>query len=404
MSSLWKSLRTVKVLCRLTCIVVLVLFLIAGLAFHEATASPAAIVLDGVDGVGEWDAAWQVALDGLDVLLTDTGLHPHDAPTYARSGYDALGLWAHYDVASSTWFFRLDVDGRAADSDSQVGTSSNFGVGTHDTDQGPLVDPPYVDGQGLGNSEEYTLGFQYASAVPGFTASFGPGTTILPGIVAPTTSGASGVAVYGTTVPGIVEWAFDQDVIIPSGSAHAELWVSAQLGDHNDRVSDDQIPSTLVTAVDVAAQCPAASIVAGEEATLSLAYAIPAAASQGVNNAMLNVALPAGTTFVSATGGGTESGGVVTWNLGNLSPGDAGQVYVTLRLDDSLTALPISGEIAVAEGLRDTSSVQCSVQQPAPQPPAVPEASTLVLVSSALSALVGYAGLQLRKRRRASAN
>lgn len=42
--------------------------------------------------------------------------------------------------------------------------------------------------------------------------------------------------------------------------------------------------------------------------------------------------LPANTTFVSATGGGTFSGGTVTWNLGDLASGASGSVSVTVNL------------------------------------------------------------------------
>ena len=41
--------------------------------------------------------------------------------------------------------------------------------------------------------------------------------------------------------------------------------------------------------------------------------------------------VPAGTTFVSATGGGTESGGVVTWNIGNLAKGTSTTVTFTVK-------------------------------------------------------------------------
>ena len=41
-------------------------------------------------------------------------------------------------------------------------------------------------------------------------------------------------------------------------------------------------------------------------------------------------ALPAGTTFVSATGGGTHAAGVVTWNIGTIAAGTNGNVTVTV--------------------------------------------------------------------------
>ncbi len=49
-------------------------------------------------------------------------------------------------------------------------------------------------------------------------------------------------------------------------------------------------------------------------------------------NALLQDPLPAGTTFVSATGGGTLSGGVVRWNLGNLAAHSSGTVTLTVQL------------------------------------------------------------------------
>ncbi len=63
---------------------------------------PAAALAQGpivLDGAGDdWDASWQVAGDPLDVFLTDLQTHPHEAPTHARSGYDATALWAHYQA------------------------------------------------------------------------------------------------------------------------------------------------------------------------------------------------------------------------------------------------------------------------------------------------------------------
>ncbi len=363
-----------------------------------ATVAQGPIVLDGVAGAGEWDPTWQVATDPLDVLLTDTGLHPHESPTFARTGYDAIAMWAHYQNSDNRWYFRLDVDGRAGDSDSATGTASNLGVGTHGTDNGPLVVSPFFDGNGLSDSESYKLGFQCAQGASGATANLGPGGSILPGVVSSTT-GLTGQGVYSTTVPGVIEFAFDRATLFPAGSVCPQLWLSAQVGDNNDRVSDDQIAATLVAALDLSSTCPDAPLVSGEEATFPLAYYIPPDAVLGVTGAVLSVPVPAGATFVSASGGGTESGGVITWQLGDLGPGDGGQVSFTLRPGTGQTAITIVSELTSAEGLRDQSLSECPLLV-SNSLPVVPEPSTWLLTLTGLGGLAGYAALQWRARRR----
>lgn len=379
-----------------------------------------------LDGLGDdWDAGWQVQVDSLDVALTDpehAGLHPHDPPTYARSGYDAIGLWAHYQSSDDRWYFRIDVDGRPADSDSQTGTDAdNLGVGTHGNDGGPLVVPPFVDGTGLGNSEAYKLGFQCAAGAEGQTAEISNDSSILPGVVAPTTAGVEGLGVYSTTVPGVVEFSFDRLTLFPADSPCPQLWLSAQIGDNNDIVSDDQVAATLVLALDLLAQCPAAPAVVGDEATFPLDYAIPADAAASATDVVLVTNLPAGTQFISASDGGTESEGVITWQLGTLAPGTEGQVTFTVLVEDPITSVTLDTEISCAEGLRSLSSDVCPVQQPTqvpiptrpftppPEPtptgapgetPVVPEPSTIVLMLAGAGTLAGYIGLQWRARRK----
>lgn len=372
------------------------------------TAAQGPIVLDGVGD--DWDPAWQVATDGLDVYLTDTRFHPHHSPTYARSGYDAIGLWAHYQASDDRWYFRLDVDGRAGDSDSAVGEAGNLGVGTHGPDGGPLVMLPFEDGVGLGNSEAYKLGFQFEGEGSGVIAELGPGTAILPGIVASTSDGLVGQGVYSTTVPGVIEFAFDRTALFPPGTPHSQMWLSAQLGDNNDRVSDDQVTATLVIALDLVAHCPAAPIVIGDQATFPLDYAIPETAAMGASDVVLTVAVPPGTTFVGASNGGSQAGGVITWQLGNLAPGNTGQVTFTLRVNDPLNTLTINSQMTCAEGLQAQAVDECPVQQPPPRPtntpvppstpPVVPEPATLTLVLTGLAGLGGYTALQWRARRR----
>jgi uncharacterized repeat protein (TIGR01451 family) len=51
---------------------------------------------------------------------------------------------------------------------------------------------------------------------------------------------------------------------------------------------------------------------------------------------VLTMNVPEGASFVSATDGGNESGGMVTWNLGTVGVGAAGQRQLTVQLDTEL--------------------------------------------------------------------
>jgi uncharacterized repeat protein (TIGR01451 family) len=151
--------------------------------------------------------------------------------------------------------------------------------------------------------------------------------------------------------------------------------------------------------------CPAAPIVAGQQAIFPLDYAVPATSISGATNVVLAADMPPGTTFVSASDGGTESSGVITWNLADLSPGESGQVTFILSIDPgfALTSLTIDSEMTCDEGVTEQSSNTCPVGQqppPAAPPPVVPEAATVTLMLSAMGGLTGYAALQWRARRR----
>jgi hypothetical protein len=54
----------------------------------------------------------------------------------------------------------------------------------------------------------------------------------------------------------------------------------------------------------------------------------------GVLDGVLSLPIPAGTTFVSATGGGTMNGNVVQWSLGAVGPGQSGEVKVTVQVNN----------------------------------------------------------------------
>ncbi|NNF61249.1 MAG: hypothetical protein HKN06_07965 [Gammaproteobacteria bacterium] len=75
--------------------------------------------------------------------------------------------------------------------------------------------------------------------------------------------------------------------------------------------------------------------IAGSQLTYRISYGYRADAA-AVSLSTLRFPVPANTTFVSATGGGTLNAGNVDWVLGNLEPGDSGVREVTVQLDGSL--------------------------------------------------------------------
>jgi uncharacterized repeat protein (TIGR01451 family) len=72
----------------------------------------------------------------------------------------------------------------------------------------------------------------------------------------------------------------------------------------------------------------------GERLTYTLTYGNRSAAS--VTGTTLALPLPPGTTFVSASGGGTHSAGVVSWSLGTLQAGQSARQQVQVALDGGL--------------------------------------------------------------------
>jgi hypothetical protein len=81
--------------------------------------------------------------------------------------------------------------------------------------------------------------------------------------------------------------------------------------------------------------------------------------SRNSSNTQLVFPLPPDTSFVSATGGGTESGGEVTWNLGSLASGAGDEHRVTVRVNaDEGDLLEVDG--AYISGI-DTSFITHTV-------------------------------------------
>ncbi|HUW94601.1 MAG TPA: hypothetical protein VMW58_02340, partial [Anaerolineae bacterium] len=292
-------------------------------------------------------------------------------------------------------------DGRAGDSDSQTGTAGNLGVGTHGDDGGPLVGAPLEDSNGVGPTEAYTLPLARLCGRSLIINSFrlGHDSSILPGVVTTLTGSSSGQAVYGTTVPGVVEWSFSRDELLGFGLAKCPwLGTMARAGDTSDQVSDDEVANVTLVGVIAAPSCPGPLSIDRGEVIIPLEYTIPAWVALGVTDVVLTSPVPAGTSFVRASHGGTSSAGVVTWHLGNLAPGQTGQVTLTVRPDGAPESLPVSSSIAAAEGVAYEAADECTLVEGEAE--FVPEVGTLGLLLTGLSGLAGYGALRWGRRTR----
>jgi uncharacterized repeat protein (TIGR01451 family) len=114
--------------------------------------------------------------------------------------------------------------------------------------------------------------------------------------------------------------------IMPAGTTPVTNTATASASNAAS-VSGSATSSTTATPVlNVSKRASAMLVRAGERITYTVAYGVQGdAIAPGV---VVTDAVPANATIVSGsiTGGGTLSGGIVTWNLGDLPPGTAGNV------------------------------------------------------------------------------
>jgi len=153
-------------------------------------------------------------------------------------------------------------------------------------------------------------------------------TVSLPLFIAGTTAPGTTIALPGTVLVNAVSTATANASVVVSGTNALSLAV--------DEDKDSVVPGELLTY------------------TLNYANRLP---SVSVTGTTLSFPVPVGTTFVSATGGGTLAGGNVQWSLGSLPASQSGQQQVVVSINSGLAAgsvlqvaaATISGSSGVAE-------------------------------------------------------
>jgi uncharacterized repeat protein (TIGR01451 family) len=150
----------------------------------------------------------------------------------------------------------------------------------------------------------------------------------------------------GTLSAGVVTWSIGALAAGASGSAQMVVKVSSPLANGTiithatyniDSVETAPVgggsitttvsasPTLTLTATDTPDP-----VAAGANITYTISYGN--SGNMNASGVVLTDAVPANTTFVSATAGGTESAGVVTWNIGALAAGASGSAQVVVRV------------------------------------------------------------------------
>ena len=111
-----------------------------------------------------------------------------------------------------------------------------------------------------------------------------------------------------------------------------ELVVAAEAEEEPTEKCDDDSTTTEVESdftVDIEKTGPETAE-AGADVTYTLSWEVTG--NSPIDNLIITDNVPTDTTFVSADNGGTETAGVVTWDLGSANPGDSGSVTMTVNV------------------------------------------------------------------------
>lgn len=98
---------------------------------------------------------------------------------------------------------------------------------------------------------------------------------------------------------------------------------------------------------------------AGDQLTYTINWSVTGNAP--VNTLVITDAVPTNTSFVSATNGGTNTAGTVTWNLGAHNPGDNGSVTLVVGVTKPLpngTVISNTGQICATANNQNESTTQ----------------------------------------------
>src|SRR4029077_2046153 len=160
----------------------------------------------------------------------------------------------------------------------------------------------------------------------GFNVAAGASVTVVyPALVSTSAPPANGTALISTAKATV-------------GTIHLQTSASATAN------------SSAASLLHVTASALPAQARAGGTVSYTLTFGNPGSAAVAAN---LSFPLPAGTTFVSASNGGTNSAGTVTWSLGNVAAGTAGRRTVVVQVATTAVA---GSQLAADAALRNPTT------------------------------------------------
>ncbi|WP_167854876.1 COG1361 S-layer family protein [Mangrovimicrobium sediminis] len=191
-----------------------------------------------------------------------------------------------------------------------------------------------------GSTLVYTLDFA------NFGTDAGSGTQ-LEFLAAPGTR-ITGAGAGGVVSGDVVNWSFgnfpagalgsvtvtvEVDSPLANGTRLSPLAGIAATGGHLDLASTTTVVDS-APLLSLSKRASRTQVQPGDSLVYTLAF--DNSGTDAAGDVVLRDFLPAGVSFVSASAGGTESGGVVTWNLGDLAAPAAGSVTLTVRVNSPL--------------------------------------------------------------------
>ncbi|MDQ6892340.1 MAG: hypothetical protein M3167_06635 [Acidobacteriota bacterium] len=133
------------------------------------------------------------------------------------------------------------------------------------------------------------------------------------------------ITLTGTVTTFTIPTSGSGPVVIIRGPDNA-MWFTENGAARIGRIT---VPSGSTPNLTISKSAPA-TIASGQNLTYTITYGNTG--SGGATGVSIRDTIPSGTTFVSATGGGTAASGVVTWNVGTVNAGATGTVSFTVMV------------------------------------------------------------------------